>query len=406
MDLSDPECYAPEWFPMTHDLFGKLTYKDRDESWAGSAPLPHFAAVGMPPEAPEMTEEEVRDLTANMNAAMEEMRKQMVERFGERAAEALDAIDRAADEEARKHSEGPREPDPEEGAREARRAERRAKRARLLAKGKFPVRVAGPERAEPTPAQEAAFRFLVENEPAVYDAVLAQVFDAYQTAYDDTYWRQLAGMKPVAAPAELAGLFAVTRLDITRESRGGFAYLIFLVESAWQDEHGLFVVYAPDARTARWTSWEGLAELIESDEPEEDFVPTPHDELLEAILTGEEGRARELVAAGADINALGEEEYPPLWIAVDQMEPDEVRRLLAFGADPALANPDERTTPLKHAKRMYRDLGFAPSKNHNPMMDGLLAMMRQTAGGQVDEVKSRLEEIIKLLEEAEGKKAV
>ena len=40
---------------MTHDLFGKLKYKDRDESWAGSAQLPLFAAIGMLPDPPPMT---------------------------------------------------------------------------------------------------------------------------------------------------------------------------------------------------------------------------------------------------------------------------------------------------------------------------------------------------------------
>jgi hypothetical protein len=384
---------------MTHDLFGKLTYKDRDESWAGSAQLPHFAAVGMLPDPPEMTEEEVKKLADDMNAAMEEMRKQMIERFGEGAAQALDEIDRAADEETRQQGENPQEPDAEE---EARQAEKRAKRARLLAKGKFPIRIAGPDGAEPTPAQEASFRFLLDNEAAVFAAVTEKVFDAYQTFYDDEYWRRMARMKPVAVADELKGRYAVTRLDIAREARGGFAHLMFLVESDWQDEHGLVVVYSPDTRTAAWTSWDCLSDLLESDEPPEEYAPTPHDELLEAILTGNEEKARELVAAGADINALGDEEYPPLWIAVDQIEPEEVRRLLAAGADPRLANPDEKTTPLKHAKRMYRDMGFATSKDRNAMMDGILSMMRQAAGGQLDEVKSRLEEIIKMLEEAGG----
>lgn len=388
---------------MTHDLFGKLTYKNRDESWACSATLPHFAAVGMLPDPPEMTEEEVKKLADGMSAALEEMRKQMIARFGQGAAEALAEIDRAADEEASRQAEEQQEPDPEEEARDAREEERRARRARLLAKGKFPVRLAGPDGAEPTPAQEASFRFLQENERAVFDAVAEKAFDAYQTYYDQEHWRRIASMKEVASAEELKGRYAITRLDVAREARGGFAHLMFLVESDWQDEHGLIVVYSPDTRTAAWTSWDCLSDLLESDEPEEEYVPTPHDELLEAILTGDEEKARELAAAGADINALGEEEYPPLWIAVDQIEPEEVRRLLAFGADPALANPDERTPPLKHAKRMYRDMGFAPSKKRDPIEDGLLKIVRQAAGQQFDEIKARLEQIIKMLEEAEGK---
>jgi hypothetical protein len=389
---------------MTHDLFGKLKYKDRDESWAGSAMLPRFATVGMLPEPPELTEEESEKLIEEMNATLESMREAMRERFGERAAEALAAVDQAADEELEKAAEEP--PDPEEQAREARLVEKRAKHARLLAKGKFPVRIAGPDQSEPTPAQEAAFRFLLDNEQTVFDAVMGQVLESYQTYYDDERWRMISRMKPMASATDLKDLFAITRLDISCEARGGFAHLMFLVDSDWQDEHGLIVVYSPDTRSAGWTSWDCLSDLLESDEPMEpgeEYVPTPHDELLEAILTGNDEKARALVASGADINAIGPDEYPPLWISVDQMEPEEVRRLLAFGADPKLANPDEKTTPLKHAKRMYRDMGFAPSKQHNELMNGILSMMREAAGTQMEDIKTRLETIIKLLEEAESK---
>lgn len=391
---------------MTHNLFGKLKYKDGDESWAGSAQLPRFAATGLRPEPPEMTEEDAQKAIEDMNAALEGMREMMRERFGDRAAAAFDAVDQAADEQLQKAAEEPEEPDPKDAEREQKRAERRKKHEALLAKGKFPIRVAGPDEAEPTPKQEAAFRFLQENEPAVYDAVLAQVWDSFQNAYEQEHWRRIAGLKPAASIADLAGKFAVTRLDIAREARGGFAHLTFHVDSDWQDEHGLMVIYSPDTCEATWTTWDGLYDLLESDEPEpegQEFVPTTHDELLEAILTGDEAKARELVATGADINALGPDEYPPLWISVDQMEVEEVRRLLAFGADPNLVNGDEKTTPLKHAKKMYRDMGFAPSKKKDDVFDNLMTMMKEAVGKQYDELKERLETIINLLEGAGGK---
>ena len=145
---------------MTHDLFGKLKYKDGDESWAGSVRLPLFAAVGMLPDPPELTEEDAERMAAEIQAAMENMRQLMRERFGDRAEDAF----AAGDEEAERGAENAEPPDPEDEERERRRAERRQKNAALLAKGRFPVRVAGPEQAGPTPAQEAAFRFLSENE--------------------------------------------------------------------------------------------------------------------------------------------------------------------------------------------------------------------------------------------------
>jgi len=140
---------------------------------------------------------------------------------------------------------------------------------------------------------------------------------------------------------------------------------------------------------------------LEYDESE-DYLPTPHDELVEAILNGEEDRARELAAAGADINALEPDEYPPLCMAVDQMEVDEVRRLLAFGADPNIADPEEKRTPLKMARRLSRDMGFGTSVG-DPLLDAMMALARQESGRQTDELKSRLDEIIRLLEQAGGR---
>jgi hypothetical protein len=388
---------------VTHDTFGKLKYKDSDESWAGYAPLPRFAAVGIRPDPQPLTDEDAEKLVADMNAALENMKNLMRERFGDKAADALEEMDRAAEQAQREAEQEPEDPDPREEEREQRRALRRQKHAERLARGRFPIRIAGPGGEEPTPRQEAAFRHLLDNEQAVYDAVLAQVWDSFRNAYDQEHWRQMNSLKPAADVEELKDRFAVTRLDIAREARGGFAHLTFLIDSDWQDEHGLMVVYSPDTRAATWTTWDGLFDLLESDDPEdqpEEYVPTPHDQLLEAILTGDEQQARRLVEAGADINALGPDEYPPLWISVDQLEVEEVRRLLAFGADPNLSNEDEKTTPLRHAKKMYREMGFAPSKKKDAMMDGILSMVKEAAGKQFDDIKRRLEEIIKLLEDA------
>jgi hypothetical protein len=151
--------------------------------------------------------------------------------------------------------------------------------------------------------------------------------------------------------------------------------------------------------------WYGKAGVRELDcaDASEDYLPTAHDELVEAVLNGETARAQELVAAGADINALEVDEYPPLCMAVDQMEVNEVRRLLAFGADPNIADPEERKTPLKLAKRLYKEMGFAPTRRSDPLLDAMLALARQESGRQSSEVKSRLEEIISLLESAGGR---
>src|SRR5262249_23174113 len=135
----------------------------------------------------------------------------------------------------------------------------------------------------------------------------------------------------------------------------------------------------------------------------EAYLPTMHDELVEAVLNGEEDRARSLIEAGADINALEPDEYPPLCMAVDQMEVGEVRRLLAFGANPNIADPEEKRTPVKMARRLYKEMGFGPARKNDPLLDAMMALARQESGRQTDELKARLEEIIRLLEAAGGR---
>ena len=137
-------------------------------------------------------------------------------------------------------------------------------------------------------------------------------------------------------------------------------------------------------------------------ESDEEYAPTPHDELVEAVLAGNEERARELVSAGADINALAQDEYPPLCLAVNQLDVGELRRLLGFGADPNRPDPDEKTTPLKLARRRYRDMGFAAAAKNDDLFVAMMALAREETGRRFDDVKARLEEIIRLLEEAGG----
>jgi hypothetical protein len=338
-----------------------------------------------------------------MNALLDDMRNELREKYGPQVDDAFAKWDVEAAE-AIPDDAFEEEPSPKQQEREQKRAERARKRAARLARGEFPIGIGAAPDVPPSAQQEAAFKFLVENEQAIFGAVLTELWDSFQGAYGQEYWRRMAGIKPAASVVELQGRFAITRVDLTRETRGGFSHLVFHIDSDWQDSQGLMVVYSPDTREIAWTGWDGLHELIESDDPAEqaeEFVHTPHDLLLEAILTGNETRARELVAAGADINALHPQEYPPLWIAVDQIEVEEVRRLLAFGANPNLINDDEQTTPLQHAQALYRDMDPAELQKQEALLEGVLSIGGEAATQQFETLRKRLEEIIGLLERSQ-----
>ena len=394
---------------MADSPFGKMKYNDRAEHWVGYAPLPAFAAHGTraTPEGPtpgeEPTEEEVAASIADLNKALADMKELMREKFGPQVDEAFAAMDA---EQTLDLSADDEPPTPQEQERERKRAEKKARRAAKLAAGKFPFSVAAAEGEEPSPQQAAAYRFLAENEAEIAAAVLKEVWDSFENAYSQEYWRRMAGLKPATSLDDLQGQFAVTSVNVTREHRGGLSHLVFNVDSAWQDEHGLMVVYSPDARTATWTTHDGLDDLTPSDEPvgdDEQYVETPHDELVNAILEGDDDRARYLAAEGADINAVPPDQMPPLCAAVEQMEAGDVRRLLAFGADPKLPDPETGRTPLKMARRSYREMGFAPAKKKDAFIDSMMDMLKDAAAAQFAEMKQRLDDIIAALEEAEGK---
>lgn len=72
-------------------------------------------------------------------------------------------------------------------------------------------------------------------------------------------------------------------------------------------------------------------------------------EFADAIWRGDAAAVDEMIAAGADVNAVAPGgQYPPLHLAIEQMEVDIVRRLIEAGAD---VNRDlgEGWTPLVHA---------------------------------------------------------
>ena len=386
---------------MADAPLGKLKYKDAAGYWAGYLPLPAFAALGGRPATPPPTDDEARRMIAEMNRARADLRGLVRARPGA-AEEELVTLGRAA-EAAPGDDAGP---DPRDGDRERKRQARAERRAARLAGGEFPVRVADPDGAGPLPPQAAALAHLAGNEAGGRDAVLDAVWDSFRHAYGREDWRRLAAIKPAATPADLRGRFGLARVEAAREHRGGFAHLVFDVESDWHDEFGLSVVYSPDTRAAAWTARDGVPDLTPSDAPIDDAIgdepPTPHDELLEAIFNGDEARARALAAAGADVNDLAPDEYPPLCMAVDELSVEEVRRLLAFGADPNIPDPDERKTPLKMAKGVYKEMGFGSAKKNDPLHDAMMAMAREAAGKQFDEMKTHLEAIIRLLEDAGG----
>jgi hypothetical protein len=104
---------------------------------------------------------------------------------------------------------------------------------------------------------------------AVFQAVTGHVLESYRDVYSQAHCRRMLRLKPVRSAADLAGQYAIERVDIYRAHRNGSWYLVFPLSVAWQDERDHLVVCHPD-RPAAWALDEGLDELIVSDESVDD----------------------------------------------------------------------------------------------------------------------------------------
>lgn len=230
------------------------------------------------------------------------------------------------------------------------------------------------------------------------DGIHDKLYESYQIVDDD--WLEQCG---IAANLDRGGVLEYLRyadLVVERDANSGepFVCHVYIVPE-WDEEHGLYRQF----RDGKWIGQDDEEEDAESAQAEEAFVPSPSEELVDAIMVGDDAKAKKLVASGMDINVLKADEIPPLWIAVDQLQPTLVRRLLDYGADPKLKNPDDRSTPLKHAKGRYRELGFAPSKKKSAAMQAMAELAQSIPGNPMGEMKTKLEEIITILEAASGK---
>lgn len=387
---------------MQHALFGTLRRGGR--AWVGSRRFPRLVAFGVraPAREEEFDEEAQRKLLADARAGLDRMRDKLREKLGPDADQLLAALDGAA-------AAPPAGPDPEDeeefgpslGLRaEADREEERSKEeARLREQGLFPFRVGDPEGEGPPPEQEAAFRHLVEHEATVCNAVLRALFASYRQYSEDERWRKICGLPEIGGPEGLTAAAHLLRFEVTRGHEGGASRLLFEVDCDWEQEHGMYVVYHRDWG-AEWTTGDGVFDLLGFEDAGEDAADASgNQELFEAVIRGDQARAEQLRAEGHDINDLGEPpSYPPLCLAVHQMDVGLVRRLLAVGADLNLKDSDKKT-PLRHARSMLKAL---TSGKGDKLMEAMFAIARKAHGEMFEGSRAKLEEIVRLLEAAGG----
>ncbi len=383
---------------MPDDLFGPLTYSKKAGVWSGRRSLPRFAAVAArSAEKPPLDDAALQKLLGEAQQALDRKMDELRLKMGP----GTDKLFKAMQAEMKKPPPKPAPETPAERrkreAEEARAGAEREAAEERRRRGLFPFTVADPTGAGPTPEQVAAMRHLVENEVEVCQAVLEALYRSYQQYYSDERWRRICDLPEISSPAGVTAAAHPGQVRVCRESAEGVAHLLFEVNCDWEQEHGMCVVYRKDTG-ADWTTFDGVDELLGVEYDEEDFEPPGYQELFQAVRADDQKKVQQLLAAGHDINAVGQFP-PPLCMAVQLMDVGLVRRLLAVGADPKLKDFQNKT-PLQHARAMLKSL--APQKG-DKMMEAVLALAEQRLGPGALDFKGKLEEIIRMLEAAGAK---
>jgi hypothetical protein len=99
-------------------------------------------------------------------------------------------------------------------------------------------------RTPPSPEQNQAFRFLLDNEKVVADSVLRAIFAEYPAlrdsyGYDDYEAAEL--MPEIERAEQLRPLVGLSNVHVLNVAKHGIAYIGFEFGCKWDEEHGLGV---------------------------------------------------------------------------------------------------------------------------------------------------------------------
>lgn len=261
---------------------------------------------------------------------------------------------------------------------------REALRTKLVEQGYVPVDLG---EAEPDESQRQALDMLTDDPAATTEGVRQAIFASFRHFYGDDYWREAASMKPARTIDDLEGQYRLVAVEVPKTK---IPTLVFQVEATWEDDHGIYAILVK-GKKPQWSTADGLSDVLPY-VPEEEPATSPYERLVEALMDGKTKEAERLVAAGADINAVPPDEEPPLCLAVEQEDVRFVERLLAFGADPSLREPENRLTPLMLVRRLRKDMTFGLDMGEG-LLGGLTAALDREARKQLktlDEIEKRL----------------
>ncbi len=380
---------------MHEELFGELTYSRESESWHGWAHLPRFASFSNATQAPRAREKDSAERRQELERALKAIEEKMTGSVGpgmDKVLADLEAEVENAATNAAKQIPTDTPSEHEVSAEVARRQE-----------GYLRLELHAPLEEPPLTEQHDALRFLLEQEDQVLAVVLNTVFESFQAAYSQEYWRNLIRLQPADSIEALRGRFSFENVRISRSERNGLAFLIFDLDSDWQDEHGLIAVFNPSAGAALWGCLDDLDDLTGPDAPQGHESLAGEDAFFEAIRVLDETEARTLLDQGIDLNAPTGWGDTYLGSVVELLEVDAVRLLLKLGADPHAKDASGKT-PQDRLNGLYDEFGFDKEESKDTFTGKLLKLLQGRASQPMAEMKDRMDKIRDLLKTAKTPK--
>ncbi len=365
---------------MIHPLFGPLRRDEDEGTWTGEHRLPVLAQydvyygdralADLEAEEPAGAEES----PGVVGKALDKLQNKVADWIGKDLSEYEDFDDE--------------DDDPAAAAEEA------AERQRFR-QGIFPVIIEASSGAGPSAEQERAFQELVANEAAVVGVAMKAIFDDYcRSRVADPAWFKI--YPPIQTTGALKRMLRCTGIRVSEYHRHGLAYVGFLFHCLWDEEHGLGVLFHKD-RVIAVGDHESASNVAEADNWPAATPATPHQALLQAVYAGDTVRIAQLRAEGTDINAFEKDEYPPLHLAVQQLDAKLVKTLLDLGADPRVKF--EGKTALECAEEQAKTMSLGQK---SVLMRFALRLAQFFNPGPFKEFRRKTEEIVALLRQAGG----
>jgi hypothetical protein len=269
------------------------------------------------------------------------------------------------------------------------------------------IRVPARVKEEPSEPQINTYQHLMKSEEMVAKKVLDAILESFRyysgpSSWMSEHYSHIKTLEELLA----SGLVSLLAIEITRQHRESYSYLVFHLDADWEVEHGMYIVYSPHARKAEWCTADSLYDLTESDEEVGELEEqSPWQQLIDSIYYGESKTITKLLKAGVDINMVPKGETPPLVEAVENMNTQHIKLFLKYGADPHAVCKEFRSTPYKMAIKVRNEYGFSGATGRqDSMMREMMSLMKGASGGAFGKLEREWNEAIELMKPARGKK--